>query len=318
MKSIGFPISHKENENRRAIVPDDLVKVKHCDQLYFQKGYGEVLGYSDLDYEIHGCHMVTREEALSKDVICDPKAGDGDYIHELRNQTVFGWIHAVQNRDITDAFIEGKNTAVAWEDMFEEGRHVFWRNNEIAGEAAVMHAFQLYGMMPYNCKVALLGRGNVATGALKILTLLGADVTSYTKRTEHLFREELSLYDVVVNAILWDTSRTDHIVYREDLKRMRRGAMIIDISCDRSGGIETSIPTTIEKPTYVVDGILHYAVDHTPSLFYKTTSKGISEQVCKYLDMLIMDEFDDLLGEAVSIFGGEIKDKRIIDFQHRN
>ena len=317
MKSIGFPISHKENENRRAIVPEDLEKVRHPDHLYFQQGYGEVLGYGDGDYEKYGCHMVSREEALSKEIICDPKAGDGDYLPELKNQTVFGWIHAVQNRDITDCFVNGKNTAVAWEDMFEEGRHVFWRNNEIAGEAAVMHAFQLYGMMPYNCKVALLGRGNVATGALKILTLLGADVTSYTKYTESLFRKELPLYDVVVNAILWDTSRTDHIIYREDLKRMKRGAMIIDISCDRNGGIESSVPTTIDDPTYVEEGILHYVVDHTPSLFYKTTSKGISEQVCKYLDMLITDEYGVVLKRALPIVRGEIKDNRIIEFQGR-
>ena len=317
MKSIGFPISHKENENRRAIVPDDLVKVKHCDQLYFQKGYGEVLGYTDGAYEKYGCHMVTREETLSKEIICDPKAGDGDYLPDLKGQVVFGWIHAVQNRDITDCFVYGKNTAVAWEDMFEEGRHVFWRNNEIAGEAAVMHAFQLYGMMPYNCKVALLGRGNVATGALKILTLLGADVTSYTKYTESLFRKELPLYDVVVNAILWDTYRTDHIIYREDLKRMKRGAMIVDISCDRNGGIETSVPTTIDDPTYTVDDVLHYVVDHTPSLFYKTTSKGISEQVCKYLDLLVNEEYNDLLNAALPIVGGVIKDRRIIEFQNR-
>lgn len=318
MKNIGFPISHKENENRRAVIPDDLSSVRHCERLYFQKGYGKVLGYSDSDYENHGCHIVTREEALSNDIVCDPKAGDGDYLPDLRGQTVFGWIHAVQNKDITDCFVNGGNTAVAWEDMFEEGRHVFWRNNEIAGEAAVMHAFQLFGIMPYNCKVAVLGRGNVATGALKILTLLGADVTTYTKYTESLFRKELPLYDVVVNAILWDTSRTDHIVYRDDLKRMKRGAMIIDVSCDRNGGIETCIPTTIDDPVYTVDGILHYAVDHTPSLFYRTTTKGISEQVCKYLDMLSEGEYNQVLLGAMPIVNGMIKDKRIIEFQKNN
>lgn len=86
--------------------------------------------------------------------------------------------------------------------MFDKGLHVFWRNNEIAGEAAVMHAFQCYGEMPYNIKAAILGRGNTAHGALKILTMLGADVRMYDRRTEGLFHEELGNYDVIVNAIL--------------------------------------------------------------------------------------------------------------------
>lgn len=97
-----------------------------------------------------------------------------------------------------------------------------------------MHAFQLHGIMPYNTKAALIGRGNVGNGALKILTLLGADVHIYNRRMEKLLRDELSEYDVIVNAVLWDTNRNDHIIYKSDLKRMKKGSMIIDISCDRA------------------------------------------------------------------------------------
>ena len=63
--------------------------------------------------------------------------------------------------------------------------------------------------------------------------------------------KELSEYDVVVNAIIWGTSRKDHIIYREDLKRMKHGAMIIDIACDRCGDVDASVPTTIDNPTYM-------------------------------------------------------------------
>ena len=317
MKSIGFPISYKEKENRRALIPSDLMYIKYPSQLYFENGYGEVLGYSDIEYSRYGANTVSREEVLRKDVICDPKIGDAEYLNILNDQTIFGWVHAVQNRDITDKLISGNITAYAWEDMFESGRHVFWRNNEIAGEAAIMHAFEQIGLMPYNAKVALLGRGNVASGALKILTLLGADVTVYTRHTEGLLKRELPLYDVFVNAILWDTSRKDHIIYRSDLSRMKRNAMIIDISCDRNGGIETSIPTTIEKPIYVVDGVTHYVVDHTPALFFKTASIGISNACCKYIDLLVVDKPDEVLNRAKCIDSGEILDQRIIDFQKR-
>lgn len=317
MKTVGLPISRKENEFRRSLIPTHLGSIKHIDCLYLEKGYGEVLGYTDSDYEKYGVHIVSREEVLQKDIICDAKIGDADYLDQLKEQTIFGWVHLVQNRDITDSVLNGKLTTYCWEDMFDEGRHSFWRNNEMAGEAAIMHAFQCFGEMPYNTKVALIGRGNVANGALRILTCLGADVTAYTRRTESLIRKELEQYDVIVNALLWDTSRRDHIIYREDLKRLKPNAMIIDISCDRAGAIETSIPTPIENPVYTVDGVMHYVVDHTPSLFYKTASAGISEEVVKYIDQLIEDQPSKVLVDAMAVKNGVILDQRINDFQGR-
>lgn len=245
MKTVGFPISRKENEYRRAIVPVHLKNIEHPELLYFEKGYGEVLGIEDSEYEAYGSHIASHDEVLLKDIICDPKIGDADYLEELDHQTIFGWIHATQNRDITDKLLASGLTAFAWEKMFQKGRHVFWRNNELAGEAAVMHAFQCYARMPYETKVAVIGRGNTARGAIKVLNMLGADVRQYDRRTEELLRDELGQYDVVVNCVLWDVMRKDHIIYRDDLKRMKRNSMIIDVSCDRNGGIETSIGVSI-------------------------------------------------------------------------
>ncbi|MGM9598518.1 MAG: N(5)-(carboxyethyl)ornithine synthase [Faecousia sp.] len=317
MKTIGFPIGHKENEHRRALIPSDVQTLRHACQLFFESGYGDVLGYCDQDYIDAGANIAARDVVLQKDIICDPKVGDAEYLDCLHNQTVFGWVHAVQNREITDVLLAGKMTAYAWEDMFEMGRHCFWRNNEVAGEAAVLHAFQCYAMMPYHAKVALIGRGNVGSGALRILTLLGADVTVFTRHTEALFRKELPQFDVVVNAVLWDVARKDHLIYRDDLKRMKPGAMIIDVSCDRCGGIETSVPTTIDNPVYTVDGIVHYVVDHTPALFYKTVSIDISREVAKHIDSLVEETPNAVLQGALPIRDGVILDRRIIDFQKR-
>jgi len=318
MKTIGFPISTKENEKRRCLIPKHISSIKNKKSIYIETGYGNVLGFTDEDYNRAGVHIITREEVLKKDIICDPKIGDAEYLSQLKDQIVFGWVHAVQNKNITEIMVKNKITAYAWEDMYDSGRHVFWRNNEIAGEAAIMHAYTLYGLFPYNTKVAILGRGNVARGALKILTLMGADVMVYTRKMEQLFRKEISKYDVIVNAILWDTSRKDHIIYKEDLKRMKKGALIIDISCDRNGGIETCIPTTIDNPTYVIDGITHYAVDHTPSLFYKTISESLSEIMIMYIDDLIEGNLDnDILNKSLIIDHGKIIDQRIISFQNR-
>ena len=317
MKTVGFPISHKENENRRAIVPEDIDKIICPENVYIETGFGDVLGISDEEYSAKGCKVCSRDEVLSQDIICDPKIGDGDYLGALHGQTVFGWVHATQNRDITDKLLDGKITAYAWENMFENGRHVFWFNNELAGEAAVMHAFQCYGQLPYGLRVAVLGNGNTARGAVKVLNMLGADVMQYGREQESLFVEELGRYDAIVNCILWDVSRKDHIIYRNDLKRMKKGALIIDVSCDRNGGIETCIPTPIEAPTYIVDGIMHYAVDHTPSLFYKTFSYNNSRIICQYVNELMSGNIGEVLGNALIVKNGVVIDEEINKFQGR-
>lgn len=317
MKTVGFPISHKENEYRRAIVPEHLKKIEHPELLYFEKGYGVVLGIDDSEYEACGSHVVSHEDVLAKNIICDPKIGDADYLTELKNQTIFGWVHATQNRDITDKLLQGSLTAFAWEKMFQKGRHVFWRNNELAGEAAIMHAFQCYARMPYETNVAVIGRGNTAGGAIKVLNMLGADVRQYDRRTEELLRDELGQYDVIVNCVLWDVMRKDHIIYRDDLKRMKHNSMIIDVSCDRNGGIETSVPTTIENPTYMVDGVMHYVVDHTPALFHKTFTWNNSEVIWKYIHELQSENYDEVLSDALIIKDGEIVDDEIRKFQER-
>lgn len=317
IKTVGFPISHKENENRRAIVPEHLRNILHPEFLYFEKGYGEVLGIDDSEYEAFGSHIASSDEVLTKDIICDPKIGDADYLSELSDQTIFGWIHATQNRDITDKLIAGRLTAYAWEKMFQKGRHVFWRNNELAGEAAVMHAFQCYARMPYETKVAVIGRGNTARGAIKVLNMLGADVRQYDRRTEELLRDELGDYDVIVNCVLWDVMRKDHIIYRDNLKHMKRNSMIIDVSCDRNGGIETSLPTTIEHPTYILDGVLHYVVDHTPALFHKTFTRNNSEVIWSYINELQMDDCSGVLKDSLIMKKGLIVDSEISKFQGR-
>lgn len=320
MKTAAFIISKKENEKRRALIPSDILKIpeefRSC--IYIEKGYGEVLGYTDAEYVNLGVKAINRTEALEKDILIDPKIGDAEYLDLLHDsQVIYGWVHAVQNRHITDQIIAAKATAIVWEDMYTNGRHTFWRNNEIAGEAAIMHAYSLYGVFPYETKVALLGNGNVARGAYRILVSLGADVTTYNRRSERLFRQEMDNYDVIVNAILWDTSRKDHIIYKEDLQRLKPGAMIVDISCDRAGGIETSVPTTLDNPTFSIDGITHYVVDHTPSIFYRTVSKELSAIVCRTLPLIMADNLNEELSAAMAIEEGVIKDQRIIDFQNR-
>jgi N5-(carboxyethyl)ornithine synthase len=319
MKTIGFIISHKNGERRRALIPQDIIaNVRNPRQLFFEAGYGTSIGISDEEYRSVGCNVVSRAEALTCDVITDVKLGDADYLDEISpNKILYGWAHAVQNIPFTSNILRNNHTVIAWEDIFENGRYIFYRNREVAGEAAIMHAYRYCGKMPYDTKVAILGNGQTAKGALRVLHGLGAEVDVYNRKLEKLFREMMYDYDVLVNCVMWDTNRTDRIIYKDDLKKMKPGTLIIDVSCDRAGAIETSIPTTLENPTYVVDGITHYVVDHTPSLFYKTTSECISEVVCRFIDNMVEESNNTILTKALSIQEGTIIDQRIVEFQNR-
>ena len=318
MRTIGFIISDKENERRRAIDISDLEKVRNKDRLYFQKGYGEELGFSDEELVEIGCHVADKEEVMECDIICEPKIGDSEELNRMKNKIVLGWIHATQNYDIAQACIDNELTVYAWEKMFDEsGRHIFCVNNQIAGKAAVLHAMLECGRTFNGLKVAVLGNGNTSKGAVDTLKRIGADVTIYDYDEEKTFVAEKNLYDVIVNCILWDTSRKDHIIYKNDLKDLKKNCVIIDVSCDRNGGIETSIPTTIDNPTYYVDGVMHYVVDHTPSLLYKEATKSISSEVVNFLDNLIEEEENKILENALIIKDGKVIDEEINKFQGR-
>lgn len=314
MKTVGLVISHKNNEKRRALLPEDLDKIKHLDYLFFEKGYGDSIGLKDSDYK--GANFVSREEALKCDVIVDVKLGDADYLNELDdNKILCGWAHAVQNLDFTTTAVQKKNTVIAWENIFKDGRYIFYRNREIAGEAAILQGLRYAEKMPYETKVAVIGNGQVAKGALRVLNGLGANVDLYNKKLEKAFIKNMYQYDVLVNCVLWDTKRTDRLIYKEDLKKMKPGTLIIDISCDPHLEIETSHPTTIDAPIYMVNNVIHYAVDNTPAMFSKSVSKVLSNNFAAYFDELVTGSYSPELQKAVAIIGGKIIDDEIIKFR---
>ena len=319
MRSMGLLISHKSGEQRRALLPAQVRNMAYPGMLFFEKGYGDIIGVDDQSYEAAGAHIVSRAEALSCDILTDVKLGDADYLGEVSDgKILFGWAHAVQNVDFTSQVLEHGHTVVAWEEINEDGRYIFYRNREVAGEAAIMHAFRYCGKMPYDSRVAILGNGQTAKGALRILHGLGAEVDVYPRKFEALFKKKMFEYDVLVNCVMWDTGRKDRIIYRDDLKRMKKGTLIIDVSCDPYLEIETSHPTTIDNPVYTVDGVIHYAVDNTPAMYPITVTKILSEGIAKYADILIgsdIADYPDNLKKAVQIVDGHILDSRITDFR---
>lgn len=306
--TMGFPISHKENEKRLALLPQDMSGLKNLSALYFERGYGQALNISDNEYLALGCQVVSREEVLVQSIICEPKIGDSDYLAKLSRGTVlFGWVHAAGNDPMITLLLRQQFKTYEWAYLMKGNRHAFWKNNQLAGEAAVLDAYRAIGRLPKGDNVAILGRGNAAQGALRVLTQQGAEVTIYNRNQEDLFRQEFHQFDVLVNAVMWDNRRTDRIIYHSDLGKMKPGSLIIDVSCDVQGAIESAKPTTISEPIYQEAGIIHYGVDHTPSLYFAEATKTISVVVASFIDQLIDGTANDELTGALISESGQIK-----------
>lgn len=320
MKSVGLLIGDKQGEKRRAILPEDVYKTKHPKQLYFEQGYGHSINVEDKDYLAAGANIVSKEECLKQDILVDVKIGDGSYLRDIDEPKIlFGWAHAVQSADFTTEVLRGKHTLIAWEKLYREGRYLFYRNREIAGEAAVIHAIPYMGFMPYEAKFAIIGNGMTARGAQKILYGLGAKrVDVFDRKLEELFKKEMFKYDVLINCVLWDTSRKDRLIYRTDLKKFKPGTFILDISIDPELEIETSKPTTIDNPVYVVDGVTHYCVNNVPAMFPLSVSRILSPEISELLSILIENKQLPMLQEATQILEGNILDQEILDYRIAN
>ena len=316
MNEVGLLVSHKNNEKRRALMPEDIDQIQNLDKLVFEKGYGESLGIDDLEYVKKGARFDMRQEVLSCPVLVDVKLGDADYLKEIKPETILcGWAHSVQNIDFTTEILRAKHTVIAWENIYDHDRYIFYRNREIAGEAAMLQAFRYCGKMPYDTKVAIIGNGQTAKGAMRVLTALGAQVDVFGRKLENAFRETMINYDVIVNCVLWDTDRTDRLIYKEDLKRFRKGTMIVDVSCDPHLEIETSHATTIDDPVYEVDGIIHYAVDNTPAMYPYTVTRILSKNFVGYVDSLVTGNYPENMVAAIDIDHGVIKNDAIRRFR---
>ena len=183
--------SLKENEYRLSIHPDhfDQIPSDIAKRLIFEKGYGESLGVPDGELKTRFGGLASREEILQDcDIVVLPKPLPEDLARLRQGGVLWGWVHCVQQKDMTQQAIDRKQTLLAWEAMFMwnqgvQGTHLFYRNNEMAGYCGVMHALGLTGLDgTYGppCKAVVLGLGSVARGAIYALRGHGiCDITAY-------------------------------------------------------------------------------------------------------------------------------------------
>lgn len=357
-----FGSSCKKNEKRIPIHPALFEQIpeniRH--QLIFEEGYAASLGVKDSYLRENFGGVVSREELFSLgDVWLLPKPEKEDFKFFSEGKILWGWPHCVQGHDIAQAAIDAKMTLVAWEAMYggSDRTHVFYRNNELAGYAAVQHMMMLTGKTGYfgrRLKAAVLGFGATARGAINCLKSLGiVDISVYSQRPNHLLNapiesitykqmlrrdgktflegnqyqdfvnpvDVLREYDVVVNCILQDPVNPIMFIEEQDMVCIDKQMDIIDISCDRGMGFYFAKPTTFDEPSFTIGThINYYCVDHTPTLYWDSASYEITRSIMSYLPEFINGSWkkNPVLTAAVEIENGLIINNKIIKFQKRN
>ncbi|MFC2092310.1 N(5)-(carboxyethyl)ornithine synthase [Bacteroidota bacterium] len=326
--------SKKEDEQRVPIHPEHIPRISEqirC-QLIFEEGYGVPFGIEDSEIAAQTGGIATRHELLTNigNVIV-PKPVLSDLLELREGGILWGYSHCVQQRDITQAAIDRKQTLIAFEDMFvwgpegHIGRHTFYKNNEMAGYCAVLHALQLKGIDGHygnQRKTIIFGFGAVSRGAIYALKARGfRDITICNQRPDHEVREEvhdahyvriregyegeprmlvvehdgserplmdmIKESDIIINGTFQEPDEPILFVSEEEKSCLKPGCLIIDVSCDEGMGFFFAKPTTFKNPMFKIGMIDYYAVDHTPSYLWESASRSISAALIVHLPTVV-------------------------------
>ena len=244
---------------------------------------------------------------------------------------LWGWPHCTQNDEFTQIAIARRHSLIAFEDMFvwgpdgHQGRHTFYKNNELAGYCGVLHALQLRGIDGHygkKRKTVVISFGAVSRGAIYALKARGfRDITICIQRPDHEVREEvldchyvrirrgvgseprllvvehdgsespllelLAEADILVNGIFQDTDQPMMFVTEEEASVFKKDCLIVDVSCDEGMGFYFAKPTTFDEPMLRFGAVDYYAVDHTPSYLWECASRSLSAALVVHLPAVL-------------------------------
>jgi len=313
---IGVPCERTANESRVGLTPSAtgaLVRAGHL--VLVESGAGEPARFADDAYRAAGATIAyTSEEVAGRsDLLLKVAAlrpGEVALLHE--GQAVLGFHHlAASGRSLLDALLHSGATLIGCEVIEDErgDLHVLRAMSEIAGQLAVhigAHYLETHsggrgillggapGIPPAH--VVILGAGVVGLWAARVAAGNMAQVTILDRRTDALRRagellgrgvvtelaheqsiaRAVAYADVLIGAVLNRGERTSRAVSRAMVERMKPGSVIVDVSIDQGGCVETSRPTTLEDPVFVEKGVTHYCVPNMASAVARTASLALT------------------------------------------
>lgn len=309
-------------ERRVALVPSSVRKlVENRHRVLIEQGAGERSHFPDHDYVAAGAtlvysptELIDRSQLLVK--VGRPTANESVRLHE--RQTVMAFFHmATAGRREVEHLLANSVTTIGYEiiETSDNRLPVLESISEIAGQMVVAVAAHLLrstsggrgillGGAPAipPAKVLILGAGVVGTWAARAAVSAGAVTLVLGNDTDKLrrlmvavpgamtsladadtLRDEVRKADVLIGAVLLHGERTPHLVTREMVESMQPGSVVMDISIDQGGCIETSRPTTLDDPVFVYNGILHYCVPNMTADVAHTASAALAQASLPYI-----------------------------------
>jgi alanine dehydrogenase len=320
---IGVPKEIKKEEYRVGVTPwgvEDLRRDGHT--VIVETGAGEGSGFPDEEYRKVDGVVAGREAVFRKaDLIVkvkEPLPVEYDLMRE--GQALFTFLHLAPNRGLTEMLCRKKVTGLAYETLVQDGKlPLLFPMSEIAGRMApLMGAYHLQkvrggkGILPSGtagvkpAKAVILGAGVVGTNSAEVCVGLRIETVVMDRKSEalqriddmfegraktlpltaHAVAEEIRDADIIIGAVLVPGGRTPLLVTKEALKTMGRGTVIVDVSVDQGGCIETTRPTTHDDPVYEVEGIVHYAVANMPGAYPRTSTLALTNVTLPYIRSL--------------------------------
>ena len=343
---IGIPREVKPFEGRVALIPaacTELVRAGH--RVLVERGAGEESGFSDEDYARRGVVVVDDADTLygEAEMVVKVKEPVAEEFHRLRaDHLLFCFLHLAPQPELTRVLLDKGLTAVAFETVEERGElPILEPMSEVAGHIAAQAGAQLLhgpaggkgllmgGMTAARRgRVVVLGFGTVGEAATRSAAGLGAQVTVFDKKAGRLaaarglganvtalypfpdeVAEEVAASDLLVGAVLLPGARTPHLIDRATVATMARGSVIVDVSVDQGGCVETIRPTHYGAPTYVEEGVVHFGVTNMPGAVPRTSSEALSAALAHYVGELATTGWETrspALAAAVNVRGGEV------------
>jgi alanine dehydrogenase len=340
---IGVPKEIKTNENRIALVPagaEALVSAGHS--VVVEQGAGEGSGFTDADYVAAGATIGADAAATwgQADMVVKVKEPiEKEWEHLRKDLTVFTYFHFAADERLTRAHISSEATCIAYETVELPSRELplLTPMSEVAGRMAVQEGAKyleklyggrgvLLGGVPGvpPAKVVILGGGIVGINAAKMAAGMGAKVLLLDISLErlrylsdvmpanvqlifsnrHNVLEAIRTADLVVGGVLIPGAKAPKLIRREDLATMQPGSVIVDVAIDQGGCVETMKATTHENPTYVVDGVIHYAVANMPGGVPRTSTLALTNATLPYVLQLANKGWQRALRENGALLKG--------------
>ena len=319
---IGVPKEVKTHEYRVGLVPGSVRElVHHGHKVVVESSAGGGIGFDDSAYESAGAEILIRPADVfaAAELIVKVKEPQPDEVRALReDQILFTYLHLAADRTLAEALLRSGAVAIAYETVTDRagGLPLLAPMSEVAGRMSVQvgaHCLEkeqggmgiLLGGVPgvAAAKVVILGGGVSGTNAARVAMGMEAYVTVIDRSLPRLYEldmqfgsqlhtlfstmetieREVASADLLIGAVLVPGAAAPKLVSRELVRQMKPGSVIVDISIDQGGCIETSRPTTHAAPTFIEEGVVHYCVTNMPGAVARTSAVALNNATLPFI-----------------------------------